>query len=122
MNQKEEKLKPRYGIMSSRQTIQPKGKASHEHDSTRGKEKASSSKKCSEKRETLCSVDELNEKMREHLCWSNRKTMRTLGRKSPLELLKEAVNHFGQPLVFYLKIVYNIIVSLFTKARQKCVQ
>jgi transposase InsO family protein len=34
-------------------------------------------------------VSELNEKLREHLRWSNRKTMRTLDRKSPLQLLKE---------------------------------
>jgi transposase InsO family protein len=34
-------------------------------------------------------VDELNEKLREHLQWSNNKTMRTLDRKSPLQLLKE---------------------------------
>lgn len=41
--------------------------------------------------EKFGSVNELNEKMREHLRWSNRKTMRTLGRKSPLEFLKEAL-------------------------------
>jgi len=35
------------------------------------------------------SVDELNEKLKIHLFWSNNKTMRTLGRKSPLQLLKE---------------------------------
>jgi transposase InsO family protein len=40
--------------------------------------------------EKFGNVDELNEKLCEHLHWSNRKTMRTLGRKSPLELLKEA--------------------------------
>ena len=39
--------------------------------------------------EKFSSVAELNEKLKEHLHWSNRKTMRTLGRKSPLELLKE---------------------------------
>jgi len=39
--------------------------------------------------EKFGSVDELNEKLREHLRWSNCKTMRTLGRKSPLTLLKE---------------------------------
>lgn len=39
--------------------------------------------------EKFASVDELNEKLREHLYWSNRKTMRTLGRKSALTLLKE---------------------------------
>ena len=35
------------------------------------------------------SVEELNEKLKEHLKWSNHKTMRTLGRKSPIQLLKE---------------------------------
>lgn len=35
------------------------------------------------------SVEELNEKLKEHLKWSNNKTMRTLGRKSPIQLLKE---------------------------------
>jgi len=39
--------------------------------------------------EKFSSVEELNEKLGEHLSWSNRKTMRTLGRKSPLQLLKE---------------------------------
>ena len=39
--------------------------------------------------EKFGSVVELNEKLRDHLCWSNRKTMRTLDRKSPLELLRE---------------------------------
>lgn len=42
--------------------------------------------------ETFKSVDELNEKLREHLNWSNNKTMRTLGRKSPLQLLKEKLS------------------------------
>ena len=32
---------------------------------------------------------ELNEKLKVHLAWGNRKPMRTLGGKSPLELLKE---------------------------------
>jgi transposase InsO family protein len=32
-------------------------------------------------------VDELNKKLAAHLVWSNNKTMRTLGRKSPLERL-----------------------------------
>lgn len=39
--------------------------------------------------EKFGSVDELNEKLREHLRWSNRKPMRTLDGKSPLTLLKE---------------------------------
>jgi len=39
--------------------------------------------------EKFGSVEELNQKLKEHLRWSNRKTMRTLGRKSPLELLQE---------------------------------
>ncbi len=38
------------------------------------------------------SVDELNEKLKEHLEWSNNKTMRTLGRKSPIQLLKEKLS------------------------------
>jgi transposase InsO family protein len=39
--------------------------------------------------EKFGSVDELNEKLREHLRWSNRKTMRTLGGKSPAQLLRK---------------------------------
>ena len=39
--------------------------------------------------ETFRSVDELNIKLREHLKWSNNKTMRTLGRKSPIQILRE---------------------------------
>ena len=39
--------------------------------------------------EKFGSVEELNQKLREHLRWSNRKTMRTLGGKSPLDLLRE---------------------------------
>ncbi len=39
--------------------------------------------------EKFGSVEELNEKLRKHLHWSNRKTMRTLDRKSPLQILKE---------------------------------
>jgi transposase InsO family protein len=39
--------------------------------------------------ERFGSTKELNEKLQEHLYWSNCKTMRTLGRKSPIVLLKE---------------------------------
>ena len=39
--------------------------------------------------EKFRNVDELNEKLKAHLKWSNNKTMRTLGRKSPVQLLKE---------------------------------
>lgn len=39
--------------------------------------------------EKFGSLYELNEKLKEHLRWSNRKIMRTLGGKSPLQLLKE---------------------------------
>ena len=39
--------------------------------------------------EKFRSVEELNEKLKEHLKWSNNKIMRTLGRKSPIQLLKE---------------------------------
>jgi transposase len=39
--------------------------------------------------EKFGTVGELNEKLREHLRWSNRKTMRTLGGKSPVQLLQE---------------------------------
>ena len=42
--------------------------------------------------ETFKSVEELNAKLKAHLHWSNRKTMRTLGRKSPIELLKTKLN------------------------------
>ena len=39
--------------------------------------------------EHFCSVEELNEKLKAHLEWRNNKTMRTLGRKSPIQLLRE---------------------------------
>lgn len=39
--------------------------------------------------EKFADVRELNEKLRVHLGWSNRKPMRTLGGKSPMELLRE---------------------------------
>lgn len=39
--------------------------------------------------ETFRNVDELNKKLEKHLEWSNNKTMRTLGRKSPTQMLKE---------------------------------
>lgn len=39
--------------------------------------------------ETFRSVEELNEKLAIHLKWSNNKTMRTLGRKSPIQILAE---------------------------------
>lgn len=39
--------------------------------------------------ETFRSVEELNAKLKKHLIWSNNKSMRTLGRKSPVQLLKE---------------------------------
>lgn len=39
--------------------------------------------------ETFRTLDELNEKLSKHLEWSNNKTMRTLGRKSPAQLLAE---------------------------------
>lgn len=39
--------------------------------------------------ECFRSVEDLNEKLAKHLIWSNNKPMRTLGSKSPLELLSE---------------------------------
>ena len=39
--------------------------------------------------ETFRTTEELNQKLQEHLNWSNNKTMRTLGRRSPMQLLKE---------------------------------
>lgn len=39
--------------------------------------------------EKFRSVEELNEKLKSHLEWSNNKTMRTLGMKSPVQLLEE---------------------------------
>lgn len=39
--------------------------------------------------ETFSNVDELNEKLEKHLEWSNNKPMRTLGYKSPKQLLAE---------------------------------
>lgn len=42
--------------------------------------------------ETFRSVDDLNRKLAEHLQWSNNKPMRTLGNKSPLQLLWEKLS------------------------------
>lgn len=39
--------------------------------------------------ETFRSVEDLNTKLAKHLQWSNNKTMRTLGNKSPLQILEE---------------------------------
>lgn len=39
--------------------------------------------------ETFRSVEELNQKLSKHLIWSNNKSMRTQGGKSPMQLLKE---------------------------------
>ncbi len=39
--------------------------------------------------ECFSSADAPNEKFKEHMKWNNDKTMRTLERKSPLQLLKE---------------------------------
>ena len=39
--------------------------------------------------ETFKTLDELNEKLKKHLEWSNNKVMRTLGMKSPAQLLAE---------------------------------
>ena len=39
--------------------------------------------------ETFKNVDDLNQKLEKHLAWSNNKTMRTLGGKSPVQLLNE---------------------------------
>jgi transposase InsO family protein len=39
--------------------------------------------------ETFTDVEDLNRKLEGHLKWSNNKTMRTLGRKSPMQLLNE---------------------------------
>ena len=42
--------------------------------------------------ETFKSVEELKEKLSKHLIWSNNKTMRRLGRKSPVQLLNEKLS------------------------------
>ena len=42
--------------------------------------------------ETFRNVEELNEKLAEHLIWSNNKPMRTLDGKSPLQLLAEKLS------------------------------
>lgn len=47
--------------------------------------------------ETFRSVEELNQKLEKHLEWSNNKTMRTLGYKSPKQLLKEKLAEFSKP-------------------------
>ena len=39
--------------------------------------------------ETFRNINELNTKLKAHLEWSNNKTMRTLGRKSPIQMLNE---------------------------------
>ena len=47
--------------------------------------------------EKFGSVDELNEKLAKHLIWSNQKPMRTLGGKTPLELLAEKLEESTVP-------------------------
>ena len=42
--------------------------------------------------EKFASVEDLNRKLKDHLRWSNRKPMRTLGSKSPLDLLREKLS------------------------------
>ena len=42
--------------------------------------------------ETFRNVEELNQKLAKHLVWSNNKSMRTLGRKSPIQLLNEKLS------------------------------
>ena len=42
--------------------------------------------------EKFASVEDLNRKLKDHLHWSNRKPMRTLGGKSPLDLLREILS------------------------------
>lgn len=42
--------------------------------------------------EKFASVEDLNRKLKDHLHWSNRKPMRTLGGKSPLDLLREKLS------------------------------
>lgn len=39
--------------------------------------------------ETFRTLEELNDKLKKHLEWSNQKTMRTLGRRSPSQILSE---------------------------------
>ena len=43
--------------------------------------------------EKFASVEDLNRKLKDHLRWSNRKPMRTLGGKSPLDLLREILSN-----------------------------
>ena len=42
--------------------------------------------------EKFASVEDLNRKLKDHLRWSNRKPMRTLGGKIPLDLLREKLS------------------------------
>ena len=42
--------------------------------------------------EKFASVEDLNRKLKDHLRWSNRKPMHTLGDKSPLDLLREKLS------------------------------
>ena len=43
--------------------------------------------------EKFASAEDLNRKLKDHLRWSNRKPMRTLGGKSPLDLLREILSN-----------------------------
>ena len=43
--------------------------------------------------EKFASVKDLNRKLKDHLHWSNRKPVRTLGGKSPLGLLREILSN-----------------------------
>ena len=44
--------------------------------------------------EKFSNVEELNQKLEEHLLWSNQKTMRVLGRKSPIDRLFEFIGSY----------------------------
>ena len=77
--------------------------------------------------ETFRTLDELNEKLIKHLEWSNHKTMRTLGRKSPQQLLAEklvvwADRRFHLPFHFaygsvprQMKTLYHVASSFLRK-------
>ena len=52
--------------------------------------------------EHFISLEDFNEKLAKHLAWSNNKTMRTLARKSPVQLLQETLSTFIVPYFFWL--------------------
>ena len=70
--------------------------------------------------EKFASVEDLNRKLKDHLRWSNRKPMRTLGDKSPLDLLREILSIAW---FFFIPLFLSLCGSyLFTTQTKKVIK